>query len=93
MNLDNWFPRIKRWRGSPRYNKEDGEFTHGVFDDVEMTSGACGGMRVHYHRGILEHSFTRDWLENGLPEDTPCFLLKSWGYYPPLPLKLKKKNI
>ena len=89
MNIENWFPRIKRWRGKPRYN-ENGDLTHGVFDDVEFTGGNLGGMRIHYYMGVCEHMMVATWIENGLPDEVPCFLKEPWGTYPQLPKKKVK---
>jgi len=80
--LDMWIPTRERHRGDPRIN-EDGSITHGVFDTDDM--------REHFYQGIGEYCCTKQWLEKGLPKNSPDWLREPpWGYYPPLPKKKKK---
>lgn len=70
-----------------RFN-EDGNPTHGIFDDMNSL------VRQRYIEGRLTHNVTKMWIET---KDMEAFnrlddwAKHPWGHYPELPTQMKKR--
>jgi rhamnogalacturonyl hydrolase YesR len=70
----------------PRLNATDGQPTHGLFDDVQLSS------RVRYIQGVLVNTISRMWVETDNPEHfnrLDDWMKLPWGSYPDVPPKKK----
>lgn len=70
-------------QGRKRYNLEDGNPTHGTFDNEDTIA------REVWICGHLTTTITTLWLKSDRVKELSEELQKPWGHYPPLPQRKK----